>query len=237
MEPRNKTILLIENQFNQFEKILKKLEKDGYTVVPSVAGYEEFTNWIRVLVDGRYSPDRIRKCIAKIEEYLGSTVIDLLIIDYKLAGNFDGLTGIGLWQKFQAMKDLKGHPCIFLSRTPANEEDVKNNMRLVENAVWIEKGYAGMHILDDSYFKPHVLDVIPVLIETSITEVVRNRIDELIKTDLFKDKDCLPKIKSLRNKPRFTNDEIDLVHEFKEVEKMSPTEIKNLVTKKYKHIW
>ncbi len=161
-----KIIAIIENQFTQFDYMRQELTKAGYRVFPEKEDYKEFVDSIRVFCDPRYD-EKIRKKNAK-KIFLGKLEeldVSLFLIDFKLAGTWDGMNGVQLALDIRGeLVKFENTPVIFLSRTPSNNQEVKMDLRLIDNCKWVEKGYSGMSLKESSYFRLHVVEEIPKLI-------------------------------------------------------------------------
>ena len=160
-------ILLIENQQNQFEKIRKKLFP-LYDVFPSLTEddkYEDFIICVRIWVTNGYRDSRKQGAFDQIWNYILKNDINTLIIDYKLAGSFDGRTGLNLVNQIQGRSKqpdsnnpIPDDRIIFLSRTPKNSKEIgEDNRLLLDKFYWVEKGYAGMNILEENYFEKYII--------------------------------------------------------------------------------
>lgn len=176
-----KRILLIDNQKTQYQKIAGKLNE--YQIFPGPE-YNDFMNWVRIWVTVTYSGPRQKLVFAEIINKIRQWNIDLFILDYKIAGNTEGSTGIFLGQRLKAEFNK---PIIYLSRTPYNSKDLGDEKYHVKQENWIEKGYTGLNILDEPYFDLNVRKKIQKMLSTQVNEEISHeeKVQELSKTNLF----------------------------------------------------
>lgn len=174
-------IILIENQISQFWEIVKFFRpKDGDKIIYNIFPKEDdqfinFMDNIRVRLN-LYYPDNIReKALQNILSIINtsnqiegkSTQPDAFIIDHKLVGCHNSLTGIHLAKELRKQGYIN-QPIIFLSRTLESDSNVMEGRKtLMGSHIWIPKGYAGKEINDKDYFEKNVLAVIPELIKKS----------------------------------------------------------------------
>ena len=157
-------ILVIENQITQFETIRKNL--DEYEIYPALEEYELIMNLVCIRLNKRYIHDRRTEALTKLREYIVERKIELFIIDYKLSGCHDGLTGIDLAFEIQDRSLFPKTPVIFLSRSSSNTKEIKDHLINVENK-WVEKGYAGLSLLEPSYFEKYIKTQIIIAMQIS----------------------------------------------------------------------
>jgi hypothetical protein len=181
--PEKKRILLIDNQKSQYQKIAGLLT--GYEIFPGDE-YDEFLNLVRIWVTVTYKQERqklvIKMIIKKIEEW----GIDLFILDYKIAGNIGGSTGIFLGQRLAA--EFSSVPIIYLSRTPYNSKELGDEKYHVKAEQWVEKGYTGLNILDEPYFELNVRKKIRQMLLTDEDNLAayQGKLKDLKEMELFK---------------------------------------------------
>lgn len=180
-------ILIIENQYKQYEKILGYL-KNEYEVYPKNKDeYIKFIDKVRVWINEEYHEDFINIALAEIVKQIvkceegTNNKIELILMDHILGGPHHCKTGIDLAIKLDENKTIKHIPIVFLSKTPDEE---KNRLTGYESykkkksvTGWIHKGYFGEEILKKNYFKKNVTDKLPGFFE--MTEKEKNR--ELLK--------------------------------------------------------
>lgn len=147
-------ILLVENQKAQYGKVHGRLE--AFIVFPVPEEYDLFMEWVRIWVNTGYKKPRRDTVFNQIKEYIQKKGIRLLIMDYKISGNYDGRSGLDLAQELVAQPGLQHLQVLYLSRTPYNSKDLEEKRHLVDEKDWVEKGYAGMNILEPHYFEKYV---------------------------------------------------------------------------------
>lgn len=189
MTYKNHPILLIENQQTQYRKLHGKL--GDFTVFPEPDKYEDFMKWVRIRVNSGYNELRRRTALDEIVKFIRDHHIRLLIIDYKISGNFDGLSGLDLANEIRTEAGIEGIQFLYLSRTPFNSKDLQKEAHKVKEEDWVEKGYAGMSILEDDYFEKFVKDKIIARLAPGKAHLLQQTIDELSAEPLFKGDFCI----------------------------------------------
>lgn len=165
-------LLLIDNQelqFNAFAKMLRSSEKE-FNVFPLEGDYIKVMNYLRISLNHRYLKATRSNAWTLFESYIVQKKIDLFILDHKLIGNHEGENGIDLAVKIRENALFADKHIIFLSRAAQNQPDVKDGLhdKLQDGSyTWVEKGYAGLNILDIDYFKKYVIEKIDQLVQVS----------------------------------------------------------------------
>lgn len=144
-------VLIVENQFVQYELMTNCLLKKGYIISPS--GRDEYTSLISAVKvyinESGYSVDYREACFDVIKKFClpeKESPVDLIIMDYKLGGSTVCRTGydlaIDIWKKVD-----KNIPVLFLSRTDYSEEYGFEQRREMECSSyhfdWLMKGFLG----------------------------------------------------------------------------------------------
>jgi hypothetical protein len=194
-------ILLIENQITQFKFITQKLSTD-FDVYPKISDFIKYMNYVRICLTKRYDAAtfnqglRREKALNELVEYIRENKFNLIIIDHILVGYHDGENGIHLAMKLD--KEGIKLPIIFLSRTSENNEDVKNKLPQsgITNTIWVEKGYAGQGLGNDTYFNKYV--------KYNINELLGKTIKQMLDSFLAEDylQKCFTNIKKIRNEKK-----------------------------------
>ncbi len=149
-------ILVIENQFIQFQKIINLLDSAGYKSFPDEDSFKEYIDWIRIYLNPRYNSDRRNKFWEKILKKTKDYNAEVFIIDHILVGPHNAQDGIDLAIKFRA-SGIKT-PIIFFSRTEGNSPDICDRLpKVLEKKVWVFKGYARADILEERFFEKEVI--------------------------------------------------------------------------------
>lgn len=168
MKPQRR-LLLIENQFVQFDQILSYLKSANFSVYPANDQFKNFLDRIRVFLNERYDISRREKAFKDILVLLDDFKPELLIIDHILVGNHSAKNGIDLAQRLR--KEKFKQPILFLSRTEQNHVDVcKHLPDIDQKTLWISKGYLGEDILDKDFFQKEVIENINLLLVNSALE-------------------------------------------------------------------
>lgn len=167
-------VLLIENQYLQFKTIrrrLTELHDADYSVFPELLAsgtddlrqFKVFMNQVRIALNGRYGKARCKDALAEVIKYVKSKTPDILIIDHKLVGHEEALTGIDLAIELYEAGCVQ--PVLFLSRTPESKRSVIESLDgYINNSDWLYKGYSDHELLDSSYFKMKVHPAIEKLL-------------------------------------------------------------------------
>lgn len=161
-------ILVIENQVTQFEQIASNLI--GYNALPIDDDYTRVTDWVRIWVNKeRYRKDkRSEKVLDLLANYIIANNTQIIIVDHQLSGCCKGFTGIQL--ALAIKKEIGGRlpiSFIFLSRTPRHTKEVKEYENVFENFTWIEKGYAGLSLFEEGYFRKFVIGAVEKLVDAN----------------------------------------------------------------------
>lgn len=150
-----RNVVLIENQWTQFNQIKSELEygQDEFKIYPeSERKYKQFIDWIRIILNKRYDKERIYLYLEKVKTELISIEADILIIDHILVGCHDGLTGIDL--AIELRKTFSIIPILFLSKSEFNSYNVCIKYPEVKPPCeWIPKTIKGHNTADCDHFK------------------------------------------------------------------------------------
>ena len=200
-------VLIIENQKSQYIQICKYIKKygdDKFDVLPQkeeisfpedLGEYEEFMDNIRIALNTRNAKNRISKAKKNIITYFNTHDIDVIIMDHNLVGWHEADDGIDL-AYYLAEKEEDGKnkidiPILFLSRTPLNSErfelipkysDIKEKYETIKSVKteWVEKGYAGGALLEESYFKRNVIKKIENLCNDDTKDMILEKFNSLL---------------------------------------------------------
>lgn len=163
-------ILLIENQITQFFKIRQQLDEAGFQIYPGKEEEEvkKFLDLVKIFLTRRYGDleegSRRSNVFSEILRIIKEEKPDIIIIDNLLVGYHNAENGIFLAKELRKFRVAV--PIIFLSRTEQNNIETMNNLQqITEPWIWIPKGYAGEGILEENYFKTHVINITPLLLE------------------------------------------------------------------------
>lgn len=158
-------ILVVDNQYKQFKNIISLFKNEGYkNVFPECTESEfiELIDNVKVWINEQYNSAYRTYAIENIMNYIKMHKIDLIIMDYKLGGAYDSLTGIDLAMKINKHNNLE-IPVIFLSRTPQPEEKRQRKYEDYKmefhRHLWVHKGYLGLK-MDRGFFKKYIFDKI-----------------------------------------------------------------------------
>lgn len=159
-------ILVIDNQYTHFALIHKHLSNSGYEVFPldndGAIDFKRFLDLIRVYLNDRYGGlepnSRRQAAYGKVLGIVQDTVKpDLIILDLVLVGNHDGKKGTFLAKAFR--NDGISVPIIFLSRSEKYQQGtISEYDDVAEPKEWVHKGYSGLPILEETFFKREVTD-------------------------------------------------------------------------------
>lgn len=181
-EKRN--ILIIENQFWQFDQIRIVLcGSHNYAPFPNCSSQNEFIKFIdnvRVWVNEQYECAYRDKALANIMQKIDNSkdTVELILMDHILGGASHCLTGIDLAFKINEERKIKNRdilPVLFLSKT--SQEDKKREEGFTTGLThskgineyekefdktydWVHKGYFGDDILKSEYFTQRVIPCI-----------------------------------------------------------------------------
>lgn len=157
-------ILVIENQFLQYELLKKGLEdEDNIILPPNRDAYVEFIKAIKVYVAERCYPEEYRNaCFDVIRNIIkpdNGVPVDLIIMDYKLGGSSICLTGqdlaIEVWGKID-----RSIPILFLSRTAFSDERRFTQSDEMRDSCyrfdWLMKSFWGQDVMEDLFIKKTV---------------------------------------------------------------------------------
>lgn len=185
-------LLLIENQKTQFINLRKKLcDYDVYPEYDVHEGgktdkYDHLMDWVRVWANAGYKSVRRETVLENIKSYIKEKDVELIIMDYKICGSHDGYSGIDLATVIE--NNDRKLPVLFLSRIPANSKELEREQNVINKEHWIEKGYAGMNILEDHYFDKYVKTKISKLLQSSSNEsktATQKKLEELCELEMF----------------------------------------------------
>jgi hypothetical protein len=171
-------ILVIENQYTQFDDITTLLDNFGYDHFPNdKQTFKTFIDWIRIYLNPRYDIDRRNSIWSNILEKTKEYDPELILIDHILVGSHTAENGIHLAVKFRNCGITT--PFLFLSRTDINNIDVCEKITTVSlEKDWIGKGYSGADILEDAFFKEMVIPKIEALLKKSISTRIIEKLNE-----------------------------------------------------------
>lgn len=175
MSEIKRKILLVENQWFQFEEIAKLKCLKSYEIIPSKDDYITLIDNVRVWVNTEYNKEYRDVAIKFVKDFISNSNIELIIMDHILGGAFHCLTGVDLAVEINSNINIdKCMPILFLSKT---EQSEKNRMTKYENykkiysediyTKWIHKGYFGDEILSEEYFEKMVIPEIHKLFASS----------------------------------------------------------------------
>lgn len=157
-------ILLIENQFQQFEKIHNMLNSFSYETVPSLENFHYFMERVHVILHPGYDREYKEKAEKLLFEDIENFCPRMIIMDHMLGGAHNCCTGIRLATQINEERRRKNRPVLpvlFLSRTPHEDEKRMLEYKVYEEkypmSKWMPKGFLGTDILDDTYFEQYIL--------------------------------------------------------------------------------
>lgn len=179
----NEKILIIENQITQFKMISEHLKTNGYHPIPSPEEYTGFLDYVRIQINPQYGETYKTECFNKIMEYITAQSPDLIIMDHILGGSCKCETGIGLALKLCKPIPIP-IPVLFLSRTEHTEKNRVEEYEKFRNqqpgiSEWTHKGYFGDGILEENYFKSHVIPSVERLLPKKKHTMMHTYIDTL----------------------------------------------------------
>lgn len=187
--------MIIDNQFADYRLIYDKIQSVEYDVYPKPDReknpddyYTKIIDYVRIYLNPYYQ-ERSKKALEKLILYIKNREIELLIIDYKLSGTYDGKTGVDLLIEINGSKKIKHLNYLFLSRTSKKIESVQKKMQSLPLAVeWIEKDESGLKMDDPSYFQSHIIQKLPKLLGKPKFERHIDMFESFMKTEIAKDK-------------------------------------------------
>lgn len=166
-----KTILIVENQQRQFDKIKLHIGNSNKSLCNILPGddYLRFIDSVRIWVNDRYVEEYRKQAF----EFINSLVVkcDIILMDHRLGGSFNCKTGIDLARKINAGRTEGNHvPVVFLSKTEHTDEDrLKDYALYQENfpntSVWVHKGFFGDEIMKPDYVEEYVIKEIVKLLD------------------------------------------------------------------------
>lgn len=177
----NERILIIENQYLQFQQLVDVLPKCGernLEVFPSGReAYTKLISAIKVFVYDGYPKDYRDRCQDVILDSIicgtPPRSVDLIIMDYKLGGSMKCKTGVDLalmiWRYFPNV------PILFLSRV---DYAVRERFLQVESVNrqyrkdWLMKGFMGAETLDETFIKHTVYNKIVGLLDQVDVQII-----------------------------------------------------------------
>jgi CheY-like chemotaxis protein len=180
----SRRLLLIENQVTQFEKIRGSLS--SYEIFPDIPGYPLFIDKVRVYVTKNYPESLRTKMLDELVSQIDAWKIELMIIDLRLVGTTQSMTGIGLASAIEA-KSGSARPIIFLSGTAKHNEEIESELKIITRYEWVEKGYGAISILEKEYLKNHLMPAIERLLGTSEFDHLCGQLRTLIEIPVLKD--------------------------------------------------
>jgi hypothetical protein len=186
-------ILLIENQFTQFDTLQRELSS-RYEVFPeqmptqpeNVVAFKAFMDLIRVILNPRYKRKQGERAFNELMAYINEKEPDLLVVDYILVSHSAAETGAALAKKIRgAFPPEKIIPVLFISRTPRDRIDVIKSVDSMKNKDWADKQYYAGTLLDHIYVTDVVIPKIDALLAETKEEVEKmDRVE--ISTNLQK---------------------------------------------------
>jgi ACT domain-containing protein len=213
-----KLIILIENQYFQFDVIKKNLI-ELYNIYPeSDKQFKEFLDWVRIYLNIRYGETKRQHALSKILSVFKESNPDLVIIDQVLVGNHIAKNGIDLALK---LRDEKiSTPILFLSRTDINKVEVLQKYPNVDGLKdWLHKGYYGQKISEGDFFEKEVFKRIKSLIDAfpkldleksayDYYKVINNTLNDRVGVEIVK---CYI---NLRDNKKFKRNHIDALQKY-----------------------
>lgn len=188
-KPKLSRLIVIENQFYQFDKIYDYLEK--FEVFPNKDEFKKILDLVRITLNGRYCQSRRDDAFESLISEFIRFEPDLFIIDHILVGNYFAKNGIDFVKELQK-RDFK-QPIIFLSNTKPNTAEVISNLPSIQDSkLWIHKGYAGEEILDLDYFDKHVVKKIEIMLSESLENEILKILEKKKPIIYGFEEDCGP---------------------------------------------
>lgn len=186
-ELKGKKILVLDNQYSEYETICNRLPSDYCEVFPSPKEFMTVIDWVRIVLNTRYELKKTKKATENLITYIQSVNPDLFIIDYKISGSHDGRTGIDLAVILWDKTNFPEIPILFLTRAATDDEKLMNgksefdsNFPSAKTACnWVNKGYGGLDKSPATYFNKHVLSKICKLISETWLEKFGEKIAKL----------------------------------------------------------
>lgn len=191
-------VLLIENQFAQFQRFRKNLAPrhwpDNFAKFCEVYPQEDlasfcwFMDLVRVYLNPRFGDftqqSKRHKALLEILKVIRQRHFHLIILDYILVGSHDALNGIALARKLRDENiDI---PILFISREHHDKYHIRKKLTAdLEPYYWVNKGHAGRDIQKTKFFKKQVLSVATQLISESDLFVYRDKINKIKGPGLF----------------------------------------------------
>lgn len=171
-------VLVIENQFTQFKEIIRLLDGAGYQVFPTdEKTFKDYLDWIRIFLNPRYDLSRRTLFWEKILQKTIEFSADIFIIDHILVGTHSAEDGIDLAIKFRE-KGIS-QPFIFFSRSEMNNIEICDKLpKVLEEKIWIFKGYSGADILEKKFFVAEIIPKIETLLKKQISTLIIEKLNE-----------------------------------------------------------
>ena len=188
----NERILVIENQYLQFDLLKKgllsndRIKERGIDILPSDKDqFRKLIGAVKVYANKSYSKEYREICQDAIFEFVAGkekdNPVDLIILDYKLGGSIECLTGVDIakliWAYFPKI------PVLFLSRVDYSVRDRYFQVDDIETKYkkeWLMKGFMGDETLDGDYINYTIYNKLVSLLDgPSAVKIGEN--DELIK--------------------------------------------------------
>lgn len=208
----SKRILIVDNQFVQYELLTNCLLKKGYIISPSDRdNYSTFISAVKVYINETGYPANYREaCFDVIKNYCvpeKETPVDLIIMDHKLGGSTVCKTGydlaIDIWQKVD-----KNILVLFLSRTDYSEEYSFAQRHDLEvsnyHFDWLMKGFLGEETMQKLFIEKVVCEKMEQLLSkewpvfTCVNQHIVDMINNLLNLSVVepRDKESFEKMKS-----------------------------------------
>lgn len=192
----NERVLIIENQYLQFEQlsnVLPSIKERALNVIPDGKDtFRKLISAVKVWVYKDY-PDVYReKCKSIILDFvLGadrSNPVDLIILDYKLGGGMDSLSGIDVANMIWSQNPRI--PILFLSRVDYSSKKrflQSENLKGHFKNAWLMKGFLGEETLAKDFIQYTVYNKIVHLLDgenaktRSVNDSYIEKIKEIVK--------------------------------------------------------
>ena len=168
-----KKILVIENQYYQHAEIATLL-RPSFDVFPytdrlrgpsadasnsslRIDRVEQFTELIdpvRIYLNERFFKPKRGRAAGRIKRLIDKNLPDIFVVDQVLVGHHKGKKGTDLAAQILSKYDK---PILFISRSDMFLESTQNTLAKLRQAGvlcnWVNKGYSGLSILQEDYFR------------------------------------------------------------------------------------
>lgn len=189
MAAEKKKVLIIENQFLQFELLVNGL-KDDFLTLPLYdpdlynreAIYTNFTDLVRVSLDDRYEKTKSDKAFLELLAYFTFHKPDILLIDHILLGYTGAPTGFNLASKIRKQYQDSNIPILFVSRSPREQAKVITGMLSTTGSRdWVNKSYYSGGVLEKTYIEKRIIPKINALLKSVKGDNSRDVILEILR--------------------------------------------------------